>query len=65
MTPVAAALMWNPACGREIQLNIWIGMTVNGECSHSKLMNGGSAVIGGGGFALAALLTAPQRAAAR
>ena len=40
MMPVAAALMWKPACGREIQLNIWIGIAVNGENSQSKLRKG-------------------------
>ena len=41
-TPVAAAATWKPACGREIQLNIWIGITVNGEFSQSKLTKGNS-----------------------
>ena len=39
--PAAAALCWNAASGREVQLNIWMGITVNGEVSHSKLRNGG------------------------
>ena len=29
--PAAAALTRNAASGREVQLNIWIGITVNGE----------------------------------
>src|SRR3546814_8708855 len=32
-TPAAAALTWNCGSGREIQLNIWIGITVNGDDS--------------------------------
>src|SRR5262245_44096690 len=47
--PAAAALAWNAASGREVQLNIWIGITENGDISHSKEMNGGSAVTGAGG----------------
>ncbi len=42
-TPVAAAFSWKPAWGREVQLNIWIGMTVNGELSQSALRKGGAA----------------------
>src|SRR3546814_13454640 len=48
-TPAAAALTWNCGSGREIQLNIWIGITVNGDDSQSKLMNGGAPVTIGGG----------------
>src|SRR3546814_19657685 len=48
-TPAAAALTWNCGSGREIQLNIWIGITVNGDDSQSKLMNGGATVTIGGG----------------
>src|SRR3954471_12965012 len=47
--PAAAAFAWNAASGREVQLNIWIGITVNGESSHSKDMNGGSRLTGAGG----------------
>src|SRR3989304_6254873 len=47
--PAAAALSWNAASGREVQLNIWIGITVKGEVSHSKLRNGGSGLTGAGG----------------
>src|SRR5687768_6304966 len=47
--PAAAAFWWNAASGREVQLNIWIGITVNGDVSHSKERNGGSACIGDGG----------------
>src|SRR5512134_3001807 len=47
--PAAAALTRNAASGREVQLNIWIGMTVNGDVSHSKDRNGGSALTGDGG----------------
>ncbi len=38
--PVAAALRWNSACGRDTQLNIWMGMTENGDHSHSNEMKG-------------------------
>src|SRR3546814_256096 len=48
-TPAAAALTWNCGSGREIQLNIWIGITVNGDDSQSTLMNGGVPVTIGGG----------------
>ena len=41
--------MWNGAAGREIQLNIWIGITVNGEFSHSKLRKGVSWIGDGAG----------------
>src|SRR2546430_5460441 len=47
--PAAAALTWNAASGREVQLNIWIGITVKGENSHSNETNGGSALSGAGG----------------
>src|SRR3954454_21949570 len=47
--PAAAAFWWNAASGREVQLNIWIGITVNGENSHSNDTNGGSPVSGAGG----------------
>src|SRR5688572_7537020 len=47
--PAAAALSWKAASGREVQLNIWIGITVNGDISHSKERNGGSACSGEGG----------------
>src|SRR4029450_10895483 len=47
--PAAAAFWWNAASGREVQLNIWIGMTVNGENSHSKDTKGGSDLRGAGG----------------
>src|SRR4029453_7198527 len=47
--PAAAALAWNAASGREVQLNIWIGITENGDISHSNDTNGGPAVRGGGG----------------
>src|SRR5258705_6256949 len=45
----AAALTWKAASGREVQLNIWIGITVKGENSQSKERNGGVAWIGDGG----------------
>ena len=32
--PAAAAFTWNSFWGREIQLNIWIGITVKGSKSH-------------------------------
>ena len=48
-TPVAAALTWNAGCGREIQLNICIGMTVNGAVNQSKLTNGNAGCTGDGG----------------
>ena len=44
--PAAAALAWNAASGREVQLNIWIGITVNGDISQSNDTNGGSLVTG-------------------
>src|SRR3982750_2407800 len=47
--PAAAALTWNAASGREVQLNIWIGITVKGENTQSKEINGGSAFTGEGG----------------
>src|SRR3954465_11080816 len=47
--PAAAAFWWNAASGREVQLNIWIGITVKGENSHSNEMNGASAFTGAGG----------------
>src|SRR5207244_11398049 len=47
--PAAAAFTWKAASGREVQLNIWIGITVNGENSHSNERNGGSALSGEGG----------------
>src|SRR6185436_5048732 len=47
--PAAAALAWNAASGREVQLNIWIGITENGDSSHSNERNGGSVVTGAGG----------------
>src|SRR5258705_3383258 len=47
--PAAAALTWKAASGREVQLNIWIGITVKGENSHSNETKGGSALTGAGG----------------
>src|SRR3979490_1903878 len=47
--PAAAALTWKAASGREVQLNIWIGITVKGENSHSKERKGGVAWSGEGG----------------
>src|SRR5690606_1127380 len=47
--PAAAAFWWKAASGREVQLNIWIGITVKGEKSHSNETKGGSAAIGAGG----------------
>src|SRR5687768_3758875 len=47
--PAAAAFAWKAASGREVQLNIWIGITVKGDVSHSKERNGGSARSGAGG----------------
>src|SRR3954468_3253653 len=47
--PAAAALTWKAASGREVQLNIWIGITVKGENSQAKERNGGAAWIGEGG----------------
>ena len=48
-TPAAAALSRNATCGRDTQLNIWIGSTVNGDINHSNERNGNSLVIGAGG----------------
>ena len=47
--PAAAAFCRKAASGREVQLNIWIGITVKGEVSHSNDRNGGSAFNGEGG----------------
>src|SRR5688572_20071025 len=47
--PAAAAFAWKAASGREVQLNIWIGITVKGENSHSNERNGGSAWTGADG----------------
>src|SRR3982074_817459 len=47
--PAAAALTWKAASGREVQLNIWIGMTVKGESSQSNEGKGGAACTGDGG----------------
>src|SRR3954464_3089638 len=47
--PAAAAFWWNAASGREVQLNIWIGITVKGENSQSNDRNGGAALSGAGG----------------
>src|SRR5512134_4195991 len=47
--PAAAALVRNAASGREVQLNIWIGITVKGENSHSNETKGGALVTGDGG----------------
>src|SRR5687768_375669 len=47
--PAAAALAWKAASGREVQLNIWIGITVNGDVSQSKDTKGGSVLSGAGG----------------
>src|SRR5918995_1480324 len=47
--PAAAAFVRNAASGREVQLNIWIGITVNGDISHSNERNGGSVCTGAGG----------------
>src|SRR5262245_30066858 len=47
--PAAAALIWKAASGRDVQLNIWIGITVKGDISHSNDRKGGVAVTGEGG----------------
>src|SRR5688572_29093911 len=47
--PAAAAFWWNAASGREVQLNIWIGITVKGDITHSKDRKGGSVLSGAGG----------------
>jgi hypothetical protein len=44
--PAAAAFRWNPFWGLETQLNIWMGITVNGSESHLKDKNGNSGVTG-------------------
>src|SRR5687768_4956566 len=49
IVPAAAAFAWNASSGRLVQLNIWIGMTVNGAVSHSNEKNGNSGVTGIGG----------------
>ena len=35
-TPAAAAFCWNATSGRDTQLNIWIGSTVNGAVQPLK-----------------------------
>ena len=40
--PAAAALMENAASGLEVQLNIWIGITVKGANTQSNKPAGGS-----------------------
>ena len=40
IAPAAAALTWKAWSGRDSQLNIWIGMTVNGSVSQVKETNG-------------------------
>src|SRR3954467_9342035 len=47
--PAAAALTWNTGSGPQGQLNIWLGITVKGENTQSKEINGGSAFTGEGG----------------
>ena len=42
MKLAAAAFWWNAGSGREVQLKIWIGITVNGENSQSNSPAGGS-----------------------
>ena len=37
----AAAFWWKAGSGREVQLKIWMGITVNGEFSQSKSPAGG------------------------
>jgi hypothetical protein len=44
--PAAAAFRWNAVCGLDIQLNIWIGMTVKGSRSHLKERKGNPEVTG-------------------
>ena len=39
----AAALTWKPGCGRETQLKIWIGSTVNGLCRPAREKSGRNA----------------------
>src|SRR4030095_8040601 len=47
--PVAAAFKWNSCCGLDTQLNIWMGMSLNGEKSHAKEIKGNSALSGESG----------------
>src|SRR3989304_6687734 len=49
INPAAAAFCRNAASGREVQLNIWIGITVKGDITQSNEMNGASALTGAGG----------------
>ncbi len=42
MKPAAAALLRKAASGRDVQLNIWIGMTVKGANIQSNNPAGGS-----------------------
>src|SRR5574338_673631 len=47
--PAAAAFSWKAASGREVQLNIWMGITVKGANSQSNRPAGGSPEKGAGG----------------
>src|SRR5690606_4120608 len=47
--PAAASFDRNAGAGRETQLNIWIGIAVNGSLSHPNEMNGNSLVNGDSG----------------
>ena len=49
MKPAAAALLRKAASGREVQLNIWIGITVKGADNQSKRPAAGSPWNGTGG----------------
>src|SRR4051812_29746579 len=46
IAPAAAALTWKAGSGRDSQLNIWIGITVNGSLSQVKFTYGNSPVTG-------------------
>src|SRR5690606_5028581 len=46
IAPAAAAFDWNAGSGRDTQVNIWIGIAVNGSLSHPNEMNGDSLVNG-------------------
>ncbi len=46
IAPAAAAFAWNAWSGRDTQLNIWIGIAVNGSVSHPNETNGYALWIG-------------------
>ncbi|WP_182915924.1 hypothetical protein, partial [Massilia cavernae] len=47
--PAAAAFVWNASSGLEVQLNICMGITVNGDDNQSNIPADGSPLNGAGG----------------